>query len=190
MKNYSSAWVTESENQRTSSVLEHVSCDQHKASMSHLHIAQAKARKEPVTSYAPIAHALLMLDESEKGTMRCKFDLCYLMAYEGIAFEKYVVLYELEACHDVDLSHAYKTAPSVKLLTHYNVESQRQQFLQTLSETKFYSFLMDGNTDTGNVEQELVILLSCKKMTWEKRSSRSPGFSQLQLLKRPMQVDW
>ena len=65
MKKHSSAWVTGSENQWTSNMLDHVSCDQHKAAMSHLRAAQAKARKEPVTSCA-----LLMLDESEKGRMR------------------------------------------------------------------------------------------------------------------------
>lgn len=86
--------------------------------MSLLRAAQAKARKEPVTSYAPIARALLMLDESEKGRLRRKFDLCYLTAKEGIAFKMYVALYELEARHDVDLGHAYKTALSAKLFTH------------------------------------------------------------------------
>ena len=131
--------------------------------MSHLRAAQARARNEPVTSYAPIARSLLMLDECKRGRMRRKFDLCYLMAKEGIAFEKYAALYELEARHDVDLGHAYKTAPSAKLFTHYIAESQRQQFLQALFEMKFYSLLMDGSTDAGNIEQELVILLSCKK---------------------------
>ena len=62
--------------------------------------------------------------------MRHKFDLCYLMAKEGIAFEKYPVFY-------VDLGPAYQTAPSVKLFTHYIAESQRQQSLQVLSKTKF-----------------------------------------------------
>ena len=66
-------------------------------------------------SYSPIERTLLMLDESEKGRMRCKYDSCYL----GITFEKYVVLYELGAHHDADLGHAYKTAPSVKLFMHY-----------------------------------------------------------------------
>ena len=37
---------------------------------------------------------------------------------EGITFVKYVVLYELEALHNVDSGHAYKTAPSVKLFMH------------------------------------------------------------------------
>ena len=163
MKNYSQAWITGTENQRTSNVLDHVASNQHKASMSHLRTVQARANKEPVTSYAPIARSLLMLGESERGRMRRKFDLCYMMAKEGIAFEKYVPLYELEARHDVDLGPAYKTAPSAKLFTHYIAECQRQQFFQSLSETKFCSFLMDGSTDAGNIEQELVILLSCKK---------------------------
>jgi hypothetical protein len=82
--------------------------------MSHLRSAQARANKEPGTSYAPIARSLLMLEESERGRMRRKFDLCYLMAKEGIAFEKYLVLYELEARHEVDLGPAYRTAPCLR----------------------------------------------------------------------------
>ena len=91
-------------------MLDHVGSNQHKAAMPHLHTAQVRARNEPVTSYAPIARSLLMLEESERGRMRCKFDLCYLMAKEGIMFEKYAPLYELEVRHDVDLGHTYKTA--------------------------------------------------------------------------------
>ena len=86
---------------------DHVVSDQHKAAMSHLRTAQAKASNEPVTSYAPIARSLLMLEESDRVRMRNKFNMCYLMAKEGIAYEKYTVLYELEAHHDVDLGAAY-----------------------------------------------------------------------------------
>ena len=35
-------------------MLDHVACDQHKAAMSHLRTAQAKASSKPVTSYALI----------------------------------------------------------------------------------------------------------------------------------------
>ena len=70
MKNYSSAWVTGTENQRTSNMLDHVACDQHKVAMSHLRTVQAKESSEPVTSYALIARALLMLDEPERERMR------------------------------------------------------------------------------------------------------------------------
>ena len=77
MKNYSRAWVTGSENQRTSNVLDHVASDQHKAAMSRLRAAQAKASNEPITSYAPIARSLLMLNEPERGRMRRKFDVLF-----------------------------------------------------------------------------------------------------------------
>jgi len=61
--------------------------------MSHLHAEQARARQESVTSYGPIAYSLLILDESERERMQRKFNLCYLMAKEGIAFEKYIWCY-------------------------------------------------------------------------------------------------
>ena len=46
--------------------------------MSHLRTAQAKASNKSVTSYAPIARALLTLDEPEGARMMCKFDVCWL----------------------------------------------------------------------------------------------------------------
>jgi len=85
------------------------------------------------------------------------------MAKEGIAFEKFVPLCELESCHDVELGCAYKTTPSAKLFTHYIAQVQHQQFLKVLCENGFYNFLIDGSTDVGNIEQELVIILICIK---------------------------
>ena len=102
--------------------------------MSHFRTVQAKESSEPVTSYALIARALLMLDEPERERMRRKFDVCYLMAKEGIAFEKFASLCELEAHHEVDLGHAYRTALSAKSFTHYIVQAQREQFFQSLAD--------------------------------------------------------
>ena len=141
IKNYSSAWVTGTDNQRTSNVLEHVVYNQHKAAMSHLHTAQAKASSEPVTSYAPIVRALLMLDKPERARMRCKFDVCYLMAKEGIAFEKFLSLCKLEARHEVDLGHAYRTAPSAKSFTHYITQAQCEQFFPVSRRDKVLQLL-------------------------------------------------
>ena len=60
-----------------------------------------------------------MFDDPERTRMRRKFDVCYLMAKECIAFEKYASLCELEAHHKVDLGHTYRTALSARLFTHY-----------------------------------------------------------------------
>ena len=54
-----------------------------------------------------IARSLLTLEESEQERMRRKFDVCYMMAKESMAFEKYAVLHKLEVHHSVDLRFAY-----------------------------------------------------------------------------------
>ena len=100
--------------------------DQHKAAMTSLRTSRAKANKEPVVNYAPIASCLMTMQEPDQARMRRKFDTCYLMAKEGIAFEKFPKLCDLEERHDVDIGHAYRTAPSAQSFTYYIVEAQRQ----------------------------------------------------------------
>ena len=82
------------------------------------------------------------------------------MAKEGIAFEKFPALCKLEARYEVNVGHAYIMASSAKLFTHYIAQCQYDEFL---SQILYYSFLIDGSTDAGRVEQELIILLSFKK---------------------------
>ena len=125
----------------------------------------ARASNQPVTSYSPIARSLLVMDEVVQGRMKKKFDICYIMAKESVGFRKYPALHELEERHGVDLGFAYKTAVSAQTFTHYIAESQRQSFLESFSASNFYSFLMDGSTDAGNVEDELVLVLYCTQDT-------------------------
>lgn len=61
----------------------------------------------------------------------------------------------------MDLGFAYKTKDSAKSFTLFIAESQCQVFLHMLSAAPFYSFLMDGSTDAGNVEDELIAILYC-----------------------------
>ena len=58
----------------------------------------------------------------------------------------------------MDLGQAYKTKDSAKVFSHFIAEGQRQELLGSLSTSRFYSFLMDGSTDKGNVEDELVVI--------------------------------
>ena len=59
----------------------------------------------------------------------------------------------------MDLGQSYKTKDSAKLFSHYIAEGQLQELLEVLSTRRFYSFVMDGSTDKGNVEDELVVIL-------------------------------
>ena len=102
-------------------------------------------------------------DTSIKVKMRLKVDLCYVTAKEGMALEKYPALYELKVHHGVDLGSAYKSPQSAKSFMHYTAAAQHKTLMEALAETHFVSFLMDGSTDAGNLEQELVVVLFCLK---------------------------
>ena len=148
--------------QKTSNIIDHAKSDQHRSSMDRVRVEAAKSSNLSITSYSPIARRILVMDEVVKSRLTKKFDMCYLMAKESMAFRKYTALHALEERHGVDLGFAYKTNESAKTFTHYIAESQRQSFFDRFSaSSNFYSFLMDGSTNAGNVEDELVLIQHC-----------------------------
>ena len=148
MRNFSSTWINGSTNLRTSNMIYHAGSEQHKAAMRK----KCKSCKS--------IYCLLNMEASVKAKMKYKFDICYLMANKGIAFEKFP---ELQSRHGVSIGSTYVTSQSAKLFTHYIALAQREGFISQLSVTKFYSFLMDGSTDAGNIKQELVLISFCIK---------------------------
>ena len=121
-------------------------------------------RKRVVLS-SPIGCALSTLDSTTRARMRRIFDLCFMMAKESIAVAKYPSLLELEKRHGVDLGHAYTTADSAKLFTSFIAKSQRQSLFIPLysSGTRFFSLRMDGTTDCGNHDDDLMVLVHSSK---------------------------
>ena len=59
------------------------------------------------------------MDASTRERMKCKFDICYVMAKEGMTFSKYPALYDLKSRHNVDLGVAYKNDVSAKSFIHF-----------------------------------------------------------------------
>lgn len=158
LKNFSRAWLTGSLNQRTSNIVSHAESEQHKIAMRTWRAEQVAKSRESLASYAPIAKSLHRMKVSEHEKMRKKFDLCYLLAKENIAFRKYPSLVQLEKRHGVDMGTSYLTKASTKDFIHYIAESQRLTFRHTLKDIMFYSIAIDGSTDAGNIEDELVMI--------------------------------
>ena len=103
--------------------------------------------------HLPIARSVPKMDETTKKRMERKFEICYLLAKENMSFRTYPTsIYELEVKHGVNLGQAYKTK-----------DSARQYRKSSLSKLNFYSFLMDRSTDSGNIEDELIVLMYCMK---------------------------
>ena len=145
-------------------MVDHAKSEQHVTAMARMQADNAKASKVPLTHYAPIAKCFSKMDSTNQERLKKKFDVCYLLAKENMAFVKYPAILELEERHGVDIGFAYRTKDSAKIFTHYIAENQRQYFFaQEFSSVKFFSFLMDGSTDTSNTENELIMIVFCKK---------------------------
>ena len=164
-RNFSAVWaLTGSTNHKSSNIADHGKSEQHIACMAYMRTDNTKARNEPVESYAPIARSLQHMEDSEKEKMKRKFEICYVLAREGVAFAKYPTFHALAESQGVDIGSSYRGADCAKIFMHFIAESQRQCFLHSLpTTTKFFSFLMDGSTDAANTEVELVLVMYCCK---------------------------
>ena len=83
------------------------------------------------------------------------------MAKQSIPFAKYPALLDLEQHHEIDIGHAYDTVNSARLFTSFIAKSHHQGFLDSLRSGGFFSLLMDGSVDAGNLEDELIVLVYC-----------------------------
>ena len=158
-RNYSNRWIVGADSVRTSNIRDHAHSDQHCHAMSLRLREQAAARGECSSSYAPIAAALSSMSDEKRVVLRRKFDIVYVLAREKLSFRKFPAVCELEARHGVNLGLAYKTETSAKAFTHFIAASQRQELVRNVESAKFFSMLLDGSTDAGNVENELLLVV-------------------------------
>ena len=156
-RNFSEKWLCGADSLRTSNIKDHAKADQHVHAMNLLKRERAKQSGCEPSSYAPIAASLSKLPEAEHNQLQHKFDIAYFIAVEKILFKKYPKLCKLEARHGVAIGSAYTNEIAGKTFTHYIAESQRLQ----LFEAKYFSILMDGSTDKGNIEDEVFMVVWC-----------------------------
>jgi len=130
--------------------------------MVRLNEERARSAKLPVASYAPIARSLQStLDPAMKDQVKKKFDITYCLAKENLPFTKYTVIHELLERYEIPLGFSYKTRESAHNFLRYIAESQQQEFQREISNTQFFSILMDGSVDKGKVENEVILVQYC-----------------------------
>ena len=129
--------------------------------MMLLHKDHCQSRGLDVCEYAPIAKALNDLPQSDKATLRVKFDIAYFIATQKLAFTNYPAMCELQEKHGVNVGTAYRNRNAAKTFCHYIAESKREQLTARLAKAQFFSILMDGSTDVGNIDDELFLVLWC-----------------------------
>ena len=89
--------------------------------------------------------------------------MVYFVANKQLAFWKYLRIYDLEARHGVHLGSSYLHRNAAKEFVHYITESRKQDLLSAISESKFFSQLIDGSTDQSNADNILLLALWCNQ---------------------------
>ena len=154
-RNFNPAFIEGSQNLRASSFKDHAATDMHKRAMILFH----KSRSSDVAEYAPIARALSMLDPDTASKLKRKFEIAYLICKEGLAFTKMSTLCELEEKHRVDLGAGYKNNQACAVFVDYIARAQREALAAQLAKAKYFSIQADGSTYSGNVEDELYLVV-------------------------------
>ena len=169
-----------------SNALDHATSEVRKVAMTQKRADATKASGGSAVLSSPIGRCLSTLDSGTRARMETKFDLCFVMAKHSIPFAKYPALLELEQRHKVDIGHAYNTVDSARLFTSCTAKSQRQGFLNSLPSGGFFSLLMDGSTDAGNLEDELIVLVYCDMDDAEQEMTT---YSRFLSLHKPQKAD-
>ena len=162
MRNFSSAWVNGSANQRNSNIVDHAKSEQHAAAMARMRTETGEAAGEEekmvfVVENAALLASFSIMDETEMERIKRKFQICYMMAREGVPFQKYIPLHNLQELHGVDLGPSYKTDGHAKVFTNYIAKSQRQLFQDVFAERNFFSFILHRAISEGYA----IVLVQC-----------------------------
>ena len=148
---------------RISNVRDHAQNNQHAHAMSLLKKQRSQSAGLDPSSYAPIAEVFNKLSDAEREKLRVKFNIAYVIATENLPYTKDPKICELETQHGVRVGTSYVNQNAGKEFIRYIVESRRQEVKQTLANAKFFSLLLDGSTDTGNIDDEVLLLVRCDR---------------------------
>ena len=160
-RNFSEKWILGADSVRMSNLRDHARNDQHAHAMSLLNKQCAESLGLGLASYAPIAKALNTLSEDERERLKVKFDIAYFVATEKLPYTKYPKICELEARHGVKIGTSYRHENAGKDFMHYIAEAKRQDLVQKVTKAKFFSLLLDGSTDKGNIDNEILLVVWC-----------------------------
>lgn len=59
----------------------------------------------------------------------------------------------------VEVGNSYTNETAGKEMIHCIAESRRQELMKRLGDASFFSLLLDGSTDKGNIDNELILIV-------------------------------
>lgn len=127
----------------------------------HLSEAHAKASLMEATSISPMNRATpeLMVTTMSKvtlGRVENLFRSCHAIAKMGHPLKDFIWMCKLDDMKGVDIGPVFRTNKSARTFTYFIAEVERRNLREKLEQSKFFSVLSDGITDSSTEETELV----------------------------------
>eukprot|EP00071_Canis_lupus_P040082 XP_022273639.1 zinc finger protein 862-like [Canis lupus familiaris] len=127
----------------------------------HLSEAHAKASLMEATNGSPVnvATTELMVTTMSKitlGRVENLFRSCHAIAKTGRPLKDFIWMCKLDDMKGVDIGPVFRTNKSARTFTYFIAEVERKNLREKLEQSKFFSVLSDGITDSSTKAAELV----------------------------------
>lgn len=100
------------------------------------------------------------MDEATRVRLKQKFVNAYFMIIkENMTFKKMKPLCNMEERHRVDIGTSYRNDHRCATFVESIATDLQDNLRKNVSNVKFFSLLMDGSTDCGNVDNQLFLVL-------------------------------
>jgi len=162
MRNYSDKWIVGADSVRTSNIRDHAHSDQHQHAMSlYYKESGSTAKAAEASSSVNVCAMLQRLSESNSDRLRKQFDIAYFVASHKLAFNKYTAICNLESHHGVDIGTSYVNENTRKTFCKFIAQARMMDLCKAVTDTSFFSILMDGSTDVSKIDDELFLVQWC-----------------------------
>ena len=94
------------------------------------------------------------LSEGNKDHLKKKFDIAYFVTNHKLAFNKYTAICNLESHHGVNIGTSYVNENAGKTFCKFIAETRMAELCKTVTNTKFFSILMDGTTNVDKIDDD------------------------------------
>ena len=95
----------------------------------------------------------------DEATKQRKFELAYMVAKENLSFKKMKPLWDIEEKHGVEIGASYQNDYDCASFVEAIAADLQGKLKEKMSNTKFFSLLLDSSTDCSNAEEELFLAL-------------------------------
>ena len=157
---YSQSWVDGTTSVKLDSLKKHVQGRSHQHAK---HLFDQKTLGEQfskeVVIQSPIGRGLKKMAEIDRKVMITRFNTAYYLAISERPYSDTEEFIKLNEMNGMICSPKFRNERSMATLTDSIADNLKQELVEELKKTRYFSLLTDGSTDKGICEQEALYLL-------------------------------